>query len=99
MLAGAIAWLVVPISAMFVAFQTQIVNIQSDGTLSESTATHPAQLVWAITGIIAGLGLGWALISSFRRRLRRKSWMPVACLLLVVGMVTIVANDVQPPVG
>lgn len=98
-LASAVIWLVVPISAMFVAFQTPIHNISSDGTVSESLVTTPSQLVWAITGILTGLGLGWALISSWRRRLRRASWMPVVCLLMLVVMVTLVAEGFQPPVG
>lgn len=58
-----------------------------------------SQWVWAITGTIATLGLAWALISSGRRRLRRTSWMPVVCLLLVVGMVTVVAGDPAWPLG
>lgn len=54
-----------------------------------------SQWVWATTGTIAILGLGWALLSSLRRRLRRVSWLPVVCLLLVVGMVTVVAGGVS----
>ena len=99
MLAAAIVWVVVPIGQMIVAFRTPVFDLQPDGTLRETIVTSPSQLVWAITGIITALGLGWALVSSFRGRLRRRSWMPVVCLLLVVAMVTLVARDFQPPVG
>ena len=58
-----------------------------------------SQWVWAITGTITTVGLVWALVSSWRRRLRRRSWMPVVCLLLVVGMVSVVAGDPAAPLG
>ena len=50
-----------------------------------------AQGIWAVTGAIAALGLMWALLSSARMQLGRRSWMPVVCLVLVVGMASVVA--------
>lgn len=66
-------------------------------TLVVARLLSQSHLVWAVTGTIAGLGLGWALVSSFRGRLRRRSWMPAVCLLFVVGMATVVARGVESP--
>lgn len=61
---------------------------------------HWGQLAWAVAATIAGVGLLWALLSSARGRLGRRSWMPIVGLLLVIGMASVAAlNFVIPSIA
>ncbi|MGA4668719.1 hypothetical protein ACPCG0_02795 [Propionibacteriaceae bacterium Y1923] len=97
-LAVAMVWATLMVITLAGQFRTEV-HYPDDGTVLSGVAHSPGQLAWAVAAGVAALGLGWALLSSFRRRLRRRSWMPVVCLLLVVAMATVVARDFVPPVG
>lgn len=65
----------------------------------ERHVTHWDHLTWGLATTAATLGLGWALASEFRGRLRLVSWMPVVCLVIVLIAGTWVRATYEPPIG
>lgn len=84
--------------ALVAQWRTTVVNT-GDGGLHESTVWNLGQVSWTGPAVIATVGLVWALVSSLRRRLRAKSWMPVVCLFLLLGMAAVAASTFEPPTG
>lgn len=99
LLAAAVLAAVVVVGRLVAQWRTTLGWLSADGRLESQRLWHADQIAWSVAALVAGLGLGWALVSSLRRRLRRRSWMPVVCLLLVLGMAGWVAFTFQPPVA
>lgn len=67
-----------------------------DGVRQHRTKIWWNLVSWAVAAGIGGLGLLVALGFALKGRLRRKSWMPVVCLAMVVAMATIAWLSWEP---
>ena len=78
---------------------TQWRTTAQDRQPSDDAVWNLGQVSWTGPAVIATVGLVWALVSSLRRRLRARSWMPVVCLFLLLGMAAVAASTFEPPTG
>ena len=72
LLAAALLAAAVVVGRLVSQWRTTLGWLSADGRLESQVMWHPDQIAWSVAALVAGLGLGWALVSSFRRRLRRR---------------------------